>query len=679
MAQECPLSEKTLLFIDTGFNNPYCYDSLFTLARSAGFNPLFKPFYNVSKQDLVASDTIFFNIDGLFLKNYLEARLQKKEVTHPVLVRILALIATIAQSSHKTITLLLPELNIKQEAFNILLLEDLTRLFNIIPQEQEARIKPAMSIFFHELLQPDHIKSTSYNTALLHTRESKEIQSTNLEIKDPNDDQIIVKTVPLFQCDGLKTYPLALYTKNNAMDNQFFISKISLLTFADIKESFVYNPMDYPLRTLLLTQLQQFLCVVYQSHLHKKLLDPCQQNLVLPSLFNQQREMQLKGTFANERNKNTDQKKYAWVNKEEIWCGWGGLEQYEKKEPQAVEHLGQSGINLLWLELNPEWYLAENAMRKDQKNKFLSSIEAFTKAYAAYKEKEGLSLPHFFVGTDITSNFRVTPVKHPVRDVYGTVYSKIPCPFDVENFWQPELFDVLTSFKKEWRTINHGVTLDGIFLDLEMYHAQDQSGQYTTEMDFSDYAWNLYVQAKQNPSLMKLTFENRIRYLLDQQQFDDYFAFLHHEAFKIGRLIKNYCHQEFPHALLGAYNIHLPHAWFYLGLLAGLSSPQDPLILATFNNEFYRHYSWLHQQNIFLYHMPVLLLSKFKKIEDFGLINEFEKTHDGAWFNRISRLEESRDPQTWQWDYGVETSPLSTEIVVNHMKHAITECQKNLK
>ena len=68
MAQECPLRSKKLLFIDTGFNNPYCYDSLLTLAHSVGFNPLFKAFYNASKQDLLESDTIFFNIDGLFLK-----------------------------------------------------------------------------------------------------------------------------------------------------------------------------------------------------------------------------------------------------------------------------------------------------------------------------------------------------------------------------------------------------------------------------------------------------------------------------------------------------------------------------------------------------------------------------------------------------------------------------------
>ena len=73
----------------------------------------------------------------------------------------------------------------------------------------------------------------------------------------------------------------------------------------------------------------------------------------------------------------------------------------------------------------------------------------------------------------------------------------------------------------------------------------------------------------------------------------------------------------------------------------------------------------------------MLLLSKFKKVDDFALINEFEETHDGTWFNRLSRLEESRDPHTWQWDYGLETSPLATDVVVKHMQEHIAQCQKN--
>lgn len=674
------MTEKKLLFIDTGFNNEYIFNSIFVFARSVGFTTLFKEFYTVTKDDITAADTIFITIDGSFLKNYLEARLQKTAITHPVLQRILTIATTISQERNKVITLLLPDVGIANNALNALLLEELCRVFQITQPSNESTIKPAMSIFLYELLQPDNMKSSSYNTALLHTREKKELPSTNLEIKDPTQKTTILKTVPSFAENALlKTYPLGLYIKNTLTNNQFFITKTGLLTFADIKESFVYNPIDYSLRTILLSQVHSLIAEIYQATSMHALPQDTHKNLTLPAVFTQKHEITLKNTLSIQRNNATHKNKYAWINTNDIWCGWGGLEPYFEKEKQAVENLFASGINLLWFELNPEWYLSENALMKDKKNTFLDSIDRFNKAFsAAHKRDNATATPHIFIGTDITSNYATAKVAHPVRDVYGTEYSKIPSPFDFEHFWQKELLDVYTNFKSAWQNSNHQVTIDGIFLDFEMYHAQTQSGQYTNTMDFSDYTWQRYAQSRNMLCLLSLSFEDRIRYLLDAQKFDDYFVFLKHEAFLVGKKIKHYFNQEFPHALLAAYNIHLPHSWFYLGILAGLSSPQDPIILATFNNDFYRHYEWLQRQHIFAYHMPVLLFSKFQKKDDFNLINEFAKTHDGVWFNRISRLEEPRDPKEWKWDYGLETSPLPTNIVVKEMNNHIKKAQEKI-
>ena len=675
------MHDKKLLFIDTGFNDEYLFNSIFTFAHSVGFQTTFKPFYSVQKNDISITDTIFITIDGSFLKNYLEARLRKASITHPLLQRIFAIATAIAQERNKTITILLPDVGISNNALNVLLLEELCRVFQITQENNEAIIKPAMSIFLYELLQTDNTKSSSYNTALLHTRDGKEVTSTNLEIIDDQiDNAIILKTVPSFTENPLiKTYPLALYIKNNRTNNQFFITKTSLLTFADIKESFTYNPLDYSLRTILLAQVQKFLYEIHQATSLRSLPQETKKTLILPSIFTKKNENLLKNRWRSHRNKSTDQAKYLWINNEDIWCGWGGLEPYFKKEVQATENLFKSGVNLLWFELNPEWYLSENALKKDEKTKFLDSIERFNKAFDQTKKSHEHSTPaHIFIGTDITSNYATAKVLHPVRDVYGTEYSKIPSPFDFENFWQKELLDVYTHFKSSWKDIHNNVTIDGIFLDFEMYHAQTQSGQYTNTMDFSDYTMQKYAQTKNVPCLLALPFEEKIGYLLDNHKFDDYFAFLKREACIVGRKIKEYFNQEFPQALLATYNIHLPHSWFYLGIFAGLSSPQEPIILATFNNEFYRHYEWLQDQHIFSYHMPVVLFSKFQKKQDFDLIATFAQTHDGIWFNRISRLEEPRDPKAWKWDFGLETSPLPTAFVVKEMKDQIKKVQKNL-
>lgn len=117
--------------------------------------------------------------------------------------------------------------------------------------------------------------------------------------------------------------------------------------------------------------------------------------------------------------------------------------------------------------------------------------------------------------------------------------------------------------------------------------------------------------------------------------------------------------------------MNLPHSWFYQGFLAGLSSKEDPVIMATFNTEFYKHTKWLEEQHIYLQHLPVIMLSKLKKYSDFSLIKQLTQENDGVWFNRISRLEEPRDPRLWRWDYGLEVSPLATKDFNDYLWRAL--------
>lgn len=277
----------------------------------------------------------------------------------------------------------------------------------------------------------------------------------------------------------------------------------------------------------------------------------------------------------------------------------------------------------------------------------------------------------------MTGNFAHKKVKNPVVTVYGTRYDKIPSPLDFNNFWKEELLDVFDKFFLYWQKISHGIPIAGIFFDFEMYHAQQQSGHYTTLMDFSDCAWHVYSSAVCRPYLKNMkTINDKTNYLMKNKLFDHYFKVLEQEAYKIGKRIRAHLKRKAPHLLVGIYDIFLPHNWFYKGMLAGLSTSSEPVLLATFNNDFYSHYSWLEKNNIYAFHMAALLLGKFKKVEDFDLINDVAQYHDGIWFNRISRLEESRDPKDWGWNYGVEVTPLPTECFVDHLAQHIEEVQQ---
>ena len=73
-----------------------------------------------------------------------------------------------------------------------------------------------------------------------------------------------------------------------------------------------------------------------------------------------------------------------------------------------------------------------------------------------------------------------------------------------------------------------------------------------------------------------------------------------------------------------------------------------------------------------LFRSPVVMLSKLRYVKDFEMIEKIAERHDGAWFNRISRIEESRDPAAWRWDYGLETTPLETDVFIRELSKKIS-------
>ena len=205
-----------------------------------------------------------------------------------------------------------------------------------------------------------------------------------------------------------------------------------------------------------------------------------------------------------------------------------------------------------------------------------------------------------------------------------------------------------------------------------MYHAQEQAASFTNLMDFSDNSWSLYAKHRENPELATMSSAERIDYLKKQHLFDDYFNYLKHEAYGIGESIKNHVRALKPDIQIGAYCMTLPGTWFLQGFLSGLSSPVHPIILATFNNEVAQHRAWLAQQNIYCYHLTPILLSKFKSLTDFGIVDELLSHHDGIWLNKFNRLIQSRDAKKWEWGWGLEVSPLPTNVVTRALSDQIS-------
>lgn len=674
-------TSSSLLFIDTAGNNKHVYRTFLTLAETAGFTSQYLPAYSVQKHQIEQHQAIIISLDGGFFSTIARELQEKNIVTSAYAKHILEIIAILGTRNNKLIGIIIPN------ASSILLLTltlQLLKYLHITSKESWAVLEPTLLDQIQHLLLSDASKSYRYNTALLPMRES--LTSTGKMLPQTTKNDVTVKyphefhTLPVHAVlpsshELFPLLPLGLYVKNSQTNNQFFISTMHVISGTDSAEAFMLNPVDTPLRVQLVEMLATMVHELAYAQ-HHRTLPPCPLVAAVPMSLKPEYMLQQKALLEHHKQQ-YKRPIYTWAVQEGVWCGWMGIEQYQTQE--AVEHLLDSGLNVLWFELNPEWYLSDTAILSKDKATFFKKISTFTALLKKVCTQRNQKPPHIFVGTDITSNFTQKKVKNVATDMYCKEYDKIPSPLDRDELWKPELLTVIDRFIDEWDTsLSNGIALSGVFLDLEMYHAQQQSGQFLSLMDFSDYAWKLYSNTVAVPALLELnTCNERIKYLLDTQTVEHYFNVLQQEARAIGQDIKHHIKKKLSNGIIGVYNIHLPHTWFYEGFLAGLSSPEEPILLATFNNDFYSHAQALRTQHIYALHMPVVLLSKIKKKQDVSYIKNLWKAHDGVWFNRISRLEESRNPKDWGWDWGVETTPLDTKTFINIVRETISELQKS--
>ncbi len=658
-----PLNAQKLLLIDTGFNDPYHYHNFSLLARSVGFDPAIVPFYEVTPTLINQSNCIILVIDenaahNFFLHTDADLLVQKMKNIFELL----------KQQESKLVCLWFPSKmgeSIKETIDHALAI---TKAACAIPHSLQGQL-PA---FFKFLFQPDYKRSSEYHTSLLtkhdHTKKKMVLPYKPHMVVRRCSNDIISTTLPL------GAFPLGWYGAHPHLNMQFFITKTSLMTFAEITEQFTYNPFDFATRLKKLNELQQLLDELYNALLLGKISTGTHlQKPPLPAIFNEQQVINEKNNAQALRAYEIKHSLYDWIDKQKIWAGLITLDAYKNKEQEAADTLLSSGLNLLWVELCPELYLSKNGVKKDQKDIFWQQLAQFTNALYERALMRNQRPPFLYVGFELTGNFNET-IKNPVVDSYGKVYTKIPSPFDFEQVWNKELLEPLDILVRDWSKYNN-VPISGIFLDFEMYHAKNQASQYNADMDFSDCAWTLYCKVtKQRHAALLKAHDARISFLMKQNKWKEYFSVLENEAYLLGKKIKEHIKKIVPQALIAIYNIYPPYNWFYNGMIGGLSSPQEPALLATFNNDFYSHNRMFRAHKIYAYHMPVFLLSKFKEPADFELINTVGMPfHDGVWFNRISRLQESRNPKDWSWDFGVEVTPLSTSVFTKQLaKHMST-------
>lgn len=663
MSMSVYAGSKKLLLIETQHDPFYNYEGLRISADCAGFKTSIAHFYQLP-EDMHTYDAVFILMSDYFLFHMFDV---------PIFKHMLDQVTQYAQlSKQKIVGLIFPHHTVFEKN-TVNQTKHFLSEFKLYPYSYTECTKSFLQrvwygkrtgtecfikVFLQYLLQPSHPAFDKYHTNLLYNDKERKKNPPLLEDLSDLYKEEGAYVIPTKK--DMKFSPLGLMIKQD--QTYFFISKMSWLDNYEINENFRTYPLEKSLQAQFFATLQETL-----KELHALLpttedkpakgTHTCRD---IPSLNRTEKKK-----YQNLRTTEID-KRYTWMNTRGINGAWLELEPYVKTPEllqKGVDSILDAHLNMLWMSLSPERFFSRLVTDKEkEKAEFLAGLTLFTKKLKEASAQRKTIPPAFFVGSEITTNFGKNPVSSCVYDMTGKKLDKIPAPFDWDNFWYPELIQPFMLFVDQWQKgVGSGLSLAGIFLDLEMYHAQDQASEYTNMMDFGDHTWQLY--GNRYPEKVEKTLKTvpeRVDFLIKNDQLPLYYSFLQSEAQAIGKKIREHIRARLPEAIIGVYSMTLPHTWFLLGMLAGLSTPTDPLILATFNVDAYRHFDYLRKNHIYCFHIPVFLLSKLRAQEDFSLINQLRSAHDGVWFNRFSRLVETLDDKVW---WNLEASPLERSIV----------------
>ena len=631
---------KNILIIDTYANNKYAYNKFTELATNAGFQINYKNFYDLLNFEILDYEGIFLLISPDFIKN----------LNNIIVKNVIRKVNDYSMMQGKIIALILPNNTFRQAEF--LNTKKLIQRLNLLNSKSRSSLKNIINYF----LQLNFVKNHNYSTAIEFIEKTKKPEELKLEeqklkekqeiktIITDKEDKLIAALLPMHDkfSDILKALPFGLYIKNPINNNHIFISKMPIFFFSEISENFFLNPIDKNIRNKLLSTLQQTL-------LELRLLSENKNIQEIKSIKNI-----CEINNINIQNKNTNK----------LFCGWLDLDAYDENfMDKGINNIIQANLDILWIRFNPELYFSKNAIHADKKQQYLDQINKFTKALIEKCNSLSKKVPKIFIGAEITGNYKNIVLNDYMKDIYNQNYTKIPVPLDFENFWKKELLNVFDEFCENWNLVGNGLNIDGIFLDFEMYHAQNQASEFLQLSDFSNISWNLYLE-KTGKNIDLQDTKNRISCLYKTHELNNYFSFLQMQAYDLGSKIRAHLKSKLPNIIIGAYLPNIPTEWFYLGILGGLSTKEDPIILATFNNDFLSHKNWLEENNIYCLHLTAILLSKFKNQESFALINDLKEGHDGIWFNRFSRLGHNYDQDKW---WANESTPFDHDTIVKEI------------
>jgi hypothetical protein len=454
-----------------------------------------------------------------------------------------------------------------------------------------------------------------------------------------------------------KTLPYGLYWYNQIHKNHIFITTSTVLSFAGITENYNVTPIDIGLRLEMLQQVHRMMWEVLSLAQTKdlaavKAVSATIDTMSAPPPPPSATEI----AFAKPDASQADKRKIAWmdldvfapVEEKELAMSRAKESERDKERHDLLQNIIASGLDCLWITANPHEIFSPVGRYADRKERYLTTLQTFTKCLVEAYNAAKLPLPHIYIGFEITNNLRAPHVPRYAMDLYENSYEDTPVPID-QAFWEQEITKPFAHLVKLWqdRKLSNGVPLSGVVLDLEMY-LRKKSASFTSMMTFDGLSFQRFVRQLRLP-WGTVALRDRPLLLMKHSKTAAYYTFLEQEAEKIGTFLKKSFERVVPTCKVMCYKPSIKTSWFYNGLIKGLTGCLSanktrtpggigtPVQLLTFNSEYMAHKPWFDEQKLPVTHSCVFMLSKIRDASNFDWVSQLLMRHGSIWFNKFSR------------------------------------------
>lgn len=647
-----------IALFDTQRNCRYVYQPFIDLAKTLNITVDYYSVGNILDSNLkrfpvAIYDGAFFILCTEFLKTIRSSPASKK---------ILSLMKDYSKLQDKVIGLMLPPLNPRQPNALLSISPILEKAgiqvqrSTITFKDHKASNPRACSFFFNASNQflkfPAERRSISYHTALKLPQQNSMLPFRQ-KFETTHAPFAVLPIKQNYPSEIKGTFPHGMYIYNPKHKNHIVLSSSSLLSFAGISENFQLYPLNVSIRTGLQDAFHETLwelSLLFKTKKDVKPGIPVKQilNETKPTLPLSAKKLQ---AFSETLGRHeTQNEKTAWMEIK-IFEEDNQKPEVKKQQKQLISFILDSKLDSLWLSISPNIYYSPIAGEQSRKEIFLSSLSKFTKQLQKSARAQNVAPPTILIGFEIANNLSPKHMTENVAyDLYGNKYEDVPQPLD-KSFWNNEVKKSLSAFLDDWKNknVSHGIKIEGVVLDLEMY-GRKTTAAFLPTMGFEK------TTAEHFPFIPKDVAQDSkklSKYLIDNKLTKQYFHVLEAEAKKLGNELRIFINDKIPNATVGCYAPNISTDWFYKGIYKGLSKPEKPIYLLTFNAEFYAHKKWLESHSIQAKHASVLMLSKIRNKNDFSWVDYVLQRHDGIWFNRFSRMAE---PYHKDWSTLEQTS-----------------------